>query len=172
MPSDITGTNVFNMQSSEFSLRPGPIFTDILLADEINRAPAKAHIFTDKEGMPLFDFKKVAKKLKKQKLAFMEVRVLLGKSEFVPCRLIVSQVDTKTYEKRLRKAQKHARSKNINVSNEHKERIGMNIFITNAPKERISAEQVQDVYSLRWQIKLMFKVWKSQNTGVKRLLIE
>src|ERR671916_2627196 len=36
MPSDITGTNVFNMQSSEFSLRQGPIFTDILLADEIN----------------------------------------------------------------------------------------------------------------------------------------
>jgi MoxR-like ATPase len=41
MPSDITGTNVFNMQSSEFSLRPGPIFTDILLADEINRTPPK-----------------------------------------------------------------------------------------------------------------------------------
>ena len=41
MPSDITGTNVFNMQSSEFTLRPGPIFTDILLADEINRTPPK-----------------------------------------------------------------------------------------------------------------------------------
>jgi MoxR-like ATPase len=41
MPSDITGTNVFNMQTSQFSLRPGPIFTDILLADEINRTPPK-----------------------------------------------------------------------------------------------------------------------------------
>lgn len=41
MPSDITGTNVFNMQSSEFALRHGPIFTDILLADEINRTPPK-----------------------------------------------------------------------------------------------------------------------------------
>jgi MoxR-like ATPase len=41
MPSDITGTNVFNMQTSEFSLRRGPIFTDILLADEINRTPPK-----------------------------------------------------------------------------------------------------------------------------------
>lgn len=41
MPSDITGTNVFNMQTSEFSLRHGPIFTDILLADEINRTPPK-----------------------------------------------------------------------------------------------------------------------------------
>lgn len=41
MPSDITGTNVFNMASSNFSLRRGPIFTDILLADEINRTPPK-----------------------------------------------------------------------------------------------------------------------------------
>lgn len=41
MPSDITGTNVFNMQTSQFALRHGPIFTDILLADEINRTPPK-----------------------------------------------------------------------------------------------------------------------------------
>ena len=41
MPSDIVGTSVFNMQTSTFALRRGPIFTHILLADEINRAPAK-----------------------------------------------------------------------------------------------------------------------------------
>src|SRR5688572_2392617 len=41
MPSDITGTNVFNMASSNFSLRRGPVFTDLLLADEINRTPPK-----------------------------------------------------------------------------------------------------------------------------------
>src|ERR1700745_2103157 len=41
MPSDITGTNVFNIATSTFTLRTGPIFTDILLADEINRTPPK-----------------------------------------------------------------------------------------------------------------------------------
>ena len=41
MPSDITGTNVFNIANSTFNLRRGPIFTDILLADEINRTPPK-----------------------------------------------------------------------------------------------------------------------------------
>jgi MoxR-like ATPase len=41
MPADITGTTVFNIQRSEFSLIKGPIFTSFLLADEINRAPAK-----------------------------------------------------------------------------------------------------------------------------------
>jgi MoxR-like ATPase len=41
MPSDITGTNIFNSATASFSLRRGPIFTDILLADEINRTPPK-----------------------------------------------------------------------------------------------------------------------------------
>ena len=41
MPSDIVGTQVFDLNSGRFHLRKGPIFTQILLADEINRAPAK-----------------------------------------------------------------------------------------------------------------------------------
>jgi MoxR-like ATPase len=41
MPSDVLGTTVYEMNSGQFSLRRGPIFTQVLLADEINRAPAK-----------------------------------------------------------------------------------------------------------------------------------
>ncbi|CAH0222172.1 MULTISPECIES: MoxR family ATPase [unclassified Pseudomonas] len=41
MPSDITGHAVYDLQSEQFKLRKGPIFTNLLLADEINRAPAK-----------------------------------------------------------------------------------------------------------------------------------
>jgi MoxR-like ATPase len=41
MPADITGTHIFNLQDSVFSLVKGPVFTTFLLADEINRAPAK-----------------------------------------------------------------------------------------------------------------------------------
>ena len=41
LPADITGTYVYNVRSGEFELRKGPIFTNILLADEINRAPPK-----------------------------------------------------------------------------------------------------------------------------------
>ncbi len=42
MPSDVTGSSVFNQRSTEFEFRPGPIFTQILLADEINRATPRA----------------------------------------------------------------------------------------------------------------------------------
>ncbi len=41
MPSDVTGHAVYDMQSEQFKLRKGPVFTNLLLADEINRAPAK-----------------------------------------------------------------------------------------------------------------------------------
>jgi MoxR-like ATPase len=41
MPADIVGTSVYDLQSRTFSVRQGPVFTNVLLADEINRAPAK-----------------------------------------------------------------------------------------------------------------------------------
>lgn len=41
LPSDLTGTMIFNQKSGEFSVKKGPVFCNILLADEINRAPAK-----------------------------------------------------------------------------------------------------------------------------------
>jgi len=64
MPSDITGTNIYDLQANQFALRRGPVFTDVLLADEINRAPAKTQsalleameerqVTIDGEGHPL-----------------------------------------------------------------------------------------------------------------------
>ncbi|HEY8813052.1 MAG TPA: MoxR family ATPase [Candidatus Dormibacteraeota bacterium] len=41
MPSDVTGSSIFNQKAGQFEFRPGPIFANLLLADEINRAPAK-----------------------------------------------------------------------------------------------------------------------------------
>jgi MoxR-like ATPase len=41
MPADVTGSSIFRAQSGEFEFRPGPVFTNVLLGDEINRAPPK-----------------------------------------------------------------------------------------------------------------------------------
>ena len=41
MPSDVLGTNIFNVKNQEFEFHEGPVFADIVLVDEINRAPAK-----------------------------------------------------------------------------------------------------------------------------------
>ena len=66
MPSDITGTNVFDFKNNRFTLVKGPVFTTFLLADEINRAPAKTQaallqamqervVTIDTETIPLND---------------------------------------------------------------------------------------------------------------------
>src|SRR6266542_3836399 len=41
MPSDVTGSSIYNQREADFEFRPGPIFTNLLLADEIHRAPPK-----------------------------------------------------------------------------------------------------------------------------------
>ena len=43
MPSDVTGSPIFDAKTQDFRFRPGPVFTQLLLADEINRSPAKTH---------------------------------------------------------------------------------------------------------------------------------
>ncbi|MER3413216.1 MAG: magnesium chelatase [Armatimonadota bacterium] len=64
MPSDVVGTNVFNQRTGEFQLRKGPIFTSVLLADEVNRTPPKTqaalleameerHVTIDGERLPV-----------------------------------------------------------------------------------------------------------------------
>src|SRR5215472_840633 len=67
MPADIIGTNVLNMASSTFNLHKGPVFTDLLLVDEINRMPPRTQaallecmeehqVTIDGEGYPLSQF--------------------------------------------------------------------------------------------------------------------
>ncbi|QLE43749.1 MoxR family ATPase [Nostoc sp. C052] len=66
LPSDITGTNIFDLNSRNFTLKKGPIFTEVLLADEINRTPPKTQaalleameemqVTLDGESLPLPD---------------------------------------------------------------------------------------------------------------------
>ena len=50
MPSDILGTSVFNMKNSEFEFKAGPVFSNIVLIDEINRSPAKTQSASRNRG--------------------------------------------------------------------------------------------------------------------------
>ncbi len=66
LPADITGTNIFDLNTRQFSLKKGPVFTEVLLADEINRTPPKTQaalleameemqVTLDGESLPLPD---------------------------------------------------------------------------------------------------------------------
>lgn len=109
------------------------------------------------------DYANILKKLKRKSLAILEMNVMIriGK-ELVPSRLIVSRVDQKTYEKRMKNTNKPSKRRGNNVRASYKTTAALNIFITNIPSEWMTTDQVRNVYGLRWQIELIFKTWKSK----------
>lgn len=78
-----------------------------------------------------------------------------------PVRLIVELLPAEIVEERVRRAKKEAKKKGRQVSEEYKSRARFNFFMTNVPEEKLTMHQVHQAYGLRWQIELVFKVWKS-----------
>ncbi|MFQ5485068.1 MAG: IS4 family transposase [Desulfobacterales bacterium] len=108
------------------------------------------------------NFVKIRRYMKRNNLSFIEKEVYMGSQEKLQARLILYLMPEEELAKRLRKAKQNNKKKGRNnVSKEYKARAAFNLFITNADQEEIPAEQVWPVYRLRWQIELIFKIWKS-----------
>jgi hypothetical protein len=133
----------------------------------LNRLNPKWNLY-DKCGKPV-SLAKIHKQLKQYDLPYLEVKVYLeiDKQHF-PIRLIVSRTNEGTYKKRMEKAQIAARSKGYNVSKRFKTCAALNLFITNIPKAWLGTSQIKKTYSLRWQVELTFKMWKSQ-AGINKV---
>ena len=132
------------------------------LAYFLNRLNTQTTVYFADNPKEKVDFIKCYKQLKKQKLPYLEYKVVVGKKEQIPCRLIILPVDDSTYKRRIRKAQKSAKSKGYQLSADFKNRARLTCYITNTEEDKIPACDVKKIYGLRWQIELTFKVWKSQ----------
>jgi hypothetical protein len=126
----------------------------------INRIPPRLSVFQKQTGKPI-NWKGIHHKIKKQGLDHLEMQVIIGESKSIESRLVASIVPLAVYEERVRKAEKHARSKGVQVTDEYKIRCRLNVFITNIPKEFLASNNISKVYRTRWQIELVFKTWKS-----------
>lgn len=108
------------------------------------------------------DFDKCQKKLKKHNLQYVHYDVFIGKKAKIPCRLVIYQVNQSTYDTRIRKTTKQAKGCGHQVSDNFKTRAWLTIYVTNATEAMIPTDKIKNIYGLRWQIELTFKVWKSQ----------
>ena len=108
------------------------------------------------------DFCEVLRKMEKHGLNVLEHTVQLSKKASGPWRLVAYRVDEKTYQERIRKAQKEAKKRGGMVSKEYKARARLNLFVTNLNEKMMPKEKLYSLYQLRWQIELIFKTWKSQ----------
>ena len=93
--------------------------------------------------------------------SFLEQEVLLGKETRVKVRIIFKKLTEEQAMARRRKANRLARSHGYISSQRNQKLLNWSIFITNVPKSKINAEQILVVYRIRWQIELLFKLYKS-----------
>jgi len=92
----------------------------------------------------------------------VETHWLVGAEEKLPCRVLVTKLPPEVADRRRQKAREAARRKGRTLSPRHLELLGWNIYLTNVPASLLTLPQVLVMYAVRWQIELIFKVWKSQ----------
>jgi DDE family transposase len=92
----------------------------------------------------------------------VDLDVTMGRLSRLPVRLIAQKLPEAVAAERRRKAKRQANKHGKTCSARHLHRLGWSLFITNIPRDWLAAQQVLLVYRVRWQIELVFKLWKSQ----------
>jgi hypothetical protein len=108
------------------------------------------------------NFDNIKRYMTKNQLSCLEKQVYLSLKYKLKVRLMIYLLPNEVVNERLRKAQRNNNKKGRGqISKEYQARAHFNLFITNAAKDVIPIDKVYLFYKLRWQIELMFKIWKS-----------
>ena len=132
------------------------------IAHFLCRLNTQRKVYQEQDGKMIeLDFSAIVKFMRENCIKQCEKQVWLGKKKDLQVRLFLFLMPEHVYNERMRKANKNARKKGHQVSEGYKARAALNLFITSAPPELIDIETAWKIYSLRWQIELTFKIWKS-----------
>ncbi|MCQ6289218.1 IS4 family transposase, partial [Bacillus cereus] len=85
----------------------------------------------------------------------------IGNKQQLFARLVFHRLTAAQLQKRLEKIAEKEKSKHRTYSEKSKLVAGLNVYVTNAPWEWVPMEQVYELYTLRWQIEMVFKTWKT-----------
>jgi hypothetical protein len=133
----------------------------------ISRLHSKILIYHANNKAELF-FSDLYNTMQRNKQTHIELQVCIGKEEKLPVRLIIDLMPDDVYKNRVLKAEKEAKKKGYQVGAEFKARAHFNLLITNIPREQNPSNQIYQLYKIRWQIELIFKIWKS-TCGVNKV---
>lgn len=126
------------------------------------RLNTQAKVYQEQDGkMIALDFSAIVQAMRQHNIRQIEETVFIGKNQELQVRLFIYLLPDAVYNERMRKANLLAKNKGRQISKEYKARAGLNLFITSAPEKLINVETAWQIYTLRWQIELTFKVWKS-----------
>lgn len=93
----------------------------------------------------------------------LDIMVLLGNAQRLPSRLIALRAPKEVVARRRQKAYQKAQKNGLTPTAEHLEWCNWTIFVTNCSTELLTWQEVVVLYRSRWQIELLFKLWKSHN---------
>ncbi len=91
----------------------------------------------------------------------LDKEVYIGKDAKLPVRLIIELMPDEVYNTRMQNVNKYNKKKGRQTSKDYSNRARFNLFISNIPLEKINGEAIAKIYKIRWQIELVFKIWKS-----------
>ncbi len=127
----------------------------------LNRLRARDNVYEKRDDkFEELDFIAIRKQMKKNKLKSIERDVYITK-EKEPVRMIIELMPEEEVKNRLRKAKKEAKKKGRKLTARYKARASLNLFITNIAYDVLDKTELHSVYTLRWQVELIFKIWKS-----------
>ncbi|MFC2079930.1 IS4 family transposase [Bacteroidota bacterium] len=130
----------------------------------INRLRDKQNVYIKQDSGDLvkLDFTQLLRRMKQRKVQSEELDIFIEiEGEFLEMRLIAEKLPDEVYAKRIRKAEKGIKKKGYNLTDSYKARARFNLFVTNVDKGVLNTRNVGYLYSLRWQVELVFKSWKS-----------
>lgn len=101
--------------------------------------------------------------LRRQPAGLLEQVVLLGAAARLCCRLLAIRAPEEVANRRRQQARQKAAKKGRQPTAQYLELLGWSLFVTNCPAEELTWKGVVVLYRARWQIELLFKLWKSHN---------
>ena len=128
----------------------------------LSRLNAKIIVYQMKENkIEELDFGQLYKMMKKNHIERLDKEVYIGKEEKLPVRLVIELMPDEVFNTRMQKINKYNKKKGHQTSKDYCNRARLNLFITNIPIEMINGVVIAKIYKIRWQIELVFKIWKS-----------
>jgi hypothetical protein len=92
----------------------------------------------------------------------VELNLLVGREVKLPCRVLAVRLPAEVVQERRRKAKANARRKGRTLSANKLAWLAWNVYITNVPPTMLTLPQAVLMYTLRWQIELLFRLWKNE----------
>lgn len=125
----------------------------------LSRFKSKSVVYSDSCGKIELNIGKMAKKMVPNET--LHIPVFIGLRKFVPVFLIVQKLPPEIVSIKVEKAKKDHHKRMTKMTRVHTEWCEFNSYITNIPIDWFNALTIIKIYGLRWQIEIMFKVWKS-----------